>query len=88
MRLAIMTWTTDGDDARSGTLFGVVDAARSELLPMPGSDGHWNLYKTVDSSLFHLNDDARAGLAQRGYYLYGAVDELPEQIRNATGARG
>ena len=71
MRFAIMTWVPNSDNAKIGTIFGILDNdAPGDLPLLPG--GHWEHYHLADERTLKIAEEARKAIAQHGYYLLGA----------------
>jgi len=71
MRFAIMTWVPTSDNAKSGTIFGILNNDAPGTLPLLPS-GHWELYRIADEPTLMSADEARQAIAHHGYYLLGA----------------
>ncbi len=80
MRLTIKIWVSNGDNVREGSLFGVVDADNPDQLPITVTDGHWEVYRTIDESEFKLSAEAKDAIAKHGHYLFGAGSPVSDLL--------
>jgi hypothetical protein len=71
MRFATMMWVPTRDNAKVGTIFGILDTDAPGVLPLL-PDGHWEHYHIADERTFKFAEEAKKAIAQHGYYLLGA----------------
>ena len=71
MRFAIMTWVPTSDNARIGTIFGILDNDAPGDLPLL-PNGRWEHYHIADEGTVKFAEEARKAIAHHGYYLLGA----------------
>ena len=71
MRFAIMTWVPTIDNAKIGTIFGILDNDAPGNLPLL-PNGYWEHYHIADERTLKFAEEARKAIALHGYYLLGA----------------
>lgn len=77
MRFAIMQWV--GKSTKSESVFGVIDeTVKKPVLPMLSDNGHWADFRLIDESRFLFAKEAKAAIAENGYYLMGASVTITE----------
>jgi hypothetical protein len=70
MKFAIKHWVSD--DTRPTSIFAVANKDIPVNLPTPTGSGRWVEFSDVEESQFLLVEDAKACIAEHGYYLMGA----------------
>jgi hypothetical protein len=73
VQFAIMTWVNTG--ASVGSINGVLDKDNLGQLPSLSKNGHWADVGTVDETLAPWSNEAKAAIAEHGYFLVSGTSK-------------
>jgi hypothetical protein len=76
MKFSIQHWVSD--NTKPTSIFAVIDKDTQTSLPAPTGLGSWVEFCELEESQFLLAKDAKACIAEHGYYLMGAGMSVTE----------
>jgi hypothetical protein len=84
MELSLMVLSSNTENSGNmlkSSIFGIIKigADESKLPHFPGF--HWDSYRTIREDRFKFAAEAKASIAERGYYLIGGEVNMTENER-------